>query len=255
MNDAPRKWWNRLDAAVKAMGLLPARADRCTYVSYADVKKKKIKQVVHASGDNEATQSFEQMRHPLNEENYNEVYENILQQLMEADEYEKLRIWTSDIEKRDVYLTAKKTSPAWKKVIMRKTVDAETNRVIQVKYIGDENWGNLKEKIENGPKKVRTFMVYLNVESDMDTIMDYIIDPVAGSPSRNKTVNGNVCMHVDDLIFTGTDDFLSSFAESLKKSFQIGSLDENDVNVLWTADHQARCDSDSTSGALHRGSA
>ena len=229
MNDAPRKWWNRLDAAVKAMGLLPARADRCTYVSYADVKKKKIKQVVHATGDNEATQSFEQTGHPLNEGNYNAVYENILQQLMETDEYEKLRVWTSDVEKRDVYLTARKTSPAWKKVIMRKTVDVDTNRVIQVKYIGDENWGNMKEKIENGPKKVRTFMVYLNVESDVDTIMDYIIDPVAGSPSRNKTVNGNVCMHVDDLIFTGTSDFLSSFAESLNKSFQIGSLDENDV--------------------------
>ena len=106
---------------------------------------------------------------------------------------------------------------------MRKTVDVDANKVIQVKYIGDENWGNLKEKIENGPKKVRTFMVYLNVESDVDTIMDYIIDPVAGSPSRNRTVNGNVCMHVDDLIFTGADDFLSSFAESLKKSFQIGS--------------------------------
>ena len=229
MNDAPRKWWNRLDAAVKTMGLLPARADRCTYISYADVKKKKTKQVVHATGDNEATQSFEQTGHLLNEENYNEVYENILQQLMETYEYEKLRVWTSDVEQRDVYLTAKKTSPAWKKVIMRKTVDADTNKVIQVKYIGDENWGNLKEKIENGPKKVRTFMVYLNVESDMDTIMDYIIDPVAGSPNRNKTVNGNVCMHVDDLIFTGTDDCLSSLAESLKKSFQIGSLDENDV--------------------------
>ena len=46
---------------------------------------------------------------------------------------------------------------------MRKTVDVDTNKVIQVKYIGDENWGNLKEKIENGPKKVKTFMVYLNV--------------------------------------------------------------------------------------------
>ena len=67
MNDAPRKWWNRLDAAVKAMGLLPARADRCTYVSYADVKKK-TKQVVRATGDNEATQSFEQTGHLLNEE-------------------------------------------------------------------------------------------------------------------------------------------------------------------------------------------
>ena len=48
-------------------------------------------------------------------------------------------------------------------------------------------------------------MVYLNMESDMDTIKDYIIDLVAGSPNRNRTVNGNVCMHVDDLIFRGTD--------------------------------------------------
>ena len=99
---------------------------------------------------------------------------------------------------------------------MRKTVDADSNKVIQEQYIGDKDWGNLKEKIETGPKKVKTFIVYLNVQSDMDTIMDYIIDPVAGSPSRNGTVNGNICMHVDDLIFTGTDDFLLSFTESLK---------------------------------------
>ena len=59
--------------------------------------------------------------------------------------------------------------------------------------------------------------------------MDYIFDPVASSPSRSRTVNGNVCMHVDDLIFTGADDFLLSFAGGLKKSFQIGSLDENGV--------------------------
>ena len=90
-------------------GLLPARAGRCTYISYADVKKKKAKQVAHASGDNEATQSFEQTVHPLDEVIYNEVYENVLQQLMEMDEYDKLRVWTSDVEKRDVYLTAKKT--------------------------------------------------------------------------------------------------------------------------------------------------
>ena len=115
-----------------------------------------------------------------------EVYDDILQQLMETDEYDKLRVWTSEVERRDVYLTAKKTSPAWKKVIMRKTVDVDSNKVIQVKHIGDKDWGNLKEKIENGPKKVKTFMVYLNVESDMDTIMDYIIDPVAGSPSRKQ---------------------------------------------------------------------
>ena len=59
-----RKWWNMVsDAAVQTMGLLPARTDS-TYISYADVKKRKAKQVAHASGDNEATQSFEQTGHP-----------------------------------------------------------------------------------------------------------------------------------------------------------------------------------------------
>ena len=56
--------------------------------------------MAHASGDNEATQSFEQTGHPLDEVSYNEVYENILQQLMETDEYDKLWVWTSDVEKK-----------------------------------------------------------------------------------------------------------------------------------------------------------
>ena len=85
--------------AVKMMGLLPARADRCTYVSYSDGNKKKVKQVAHASGDSEATQSFEQTGHPLDEVSYHEVYDDILQQLMESDEYDKLRVWTSEAEK------------------------------------------------------------------------------------------------------------------------------------------------------------
>ena len=74
------------------------------------MKKKTAKQVAHASGDSEATQSFEQTGHPLDEVSYHEVYDGIRQQLMETDEYGKLRV-----ERRDIYLTAKKTSPAWKK--------------------------------------------------------------------------------------------------------------------------------------------
>ena len=34
MNDAPRRWWNRLDTSLRHYGLVPARADRCCYVSY-----------------------------------------------------------------------------------------------------------------------------------------------------------------------------------------------------------------------------
>ena len=32
--------------------------------------------------------------------------------------------------------------------------------------------------------RVRTHMAYLTVENDMDTTMDYIIDPVTGSRAR-----------------------------------------------------------------------
>ena len=32
LNDAPRKWWDRLDRSLRAKGLIPTRADRCTYV-------------------------------------------------------------------------------------------------------------------------------------------------------------------------------------------------------------------------------
>ena len=34
LNDAPRRWWNRLDKFIRDCGLVPTRADRCTYVCY-----------------------------------------------------------------------------------------------------------------------------------------------------------------------------------------------------------------------------
>ena len=64
---------------------------------------------------------------------------------------QKIQVWKSDVEKREVYLTAEKTSRPWKK---------------------DREWPF---------SRVRSQMV--------DTIMDYIIDLVAGSPTRNRTAN------------------------------------------------------------------
>ena len=32
LNDAPRRWWNRLDTSLRSYGLIPTRADRCCYV-------------------------------------------------------------------------------------------------------------------------------------------------------------------------------------------------------------------------------
>ena len=34
LNDAPGRWWNILDLALRSYGLVPTRADRCTYVYY-----------------------------------------------------------------------------------------------------------------------------------------------------------------------------------------------------------------------------
>ena len=38
MNDAPRRWWNRIDGSVRQYGMIPTRADRCVYVYYDDSK-------------------------------------------------------------------------------------------------------------------------------------------------------------------------------------------------------------------------
>ena len=79
------------------------------------------------------------------------------------------------------------------------------------------------------PEKRDVWFTYtwstFNFESDVDTIM-----PVAGSPSRSKTVNGNLRMHVDDLLFTSAKNLLLlGLLCQLLKTFQTGSLDTNDV--------------------------
>ena len=138
MSDAPRKRWNRLDAAVQAMGLCPARADRCTYVSSSDVKKHKKTHVAHSTDASEDTQSIGDSMPSLNEDTYFKMYEEILDQLMENDDDKKLKVWTSDVERRDVYLTARKTSPSVtivEEVTMCKAIDVEKNKIIQIKYI------------------------------------------------------------------------------------------------------------------------
>ena len=40
LNDAPRRWWNIVDKALRSYGLVPTRADRCTHVLYGNLKDK-----------------------------------------------------------------------------------------------------------------------------------------------------------------------------------------------------------------------
>ena len=38
LNDAPRRWWNIIDKALRSYGMVPTRADRCCYVLHSDTK-------------------------------------------------------------------------------------------------------------------------------------------------------------------------------------------------------------------------
>ena len=53
------------------------------------------------------------------------MHDEILDQFMENDDDMRLKVWASDVERRDVYLMTKKTSPSWKKVIVHKTLEVE----------------------------------------------------------------------------------------------------------------------------------
>ena len=40
LNDAPRRWWNIIDKALRSYGMVPTRADRCCYVLHSKSTKR-----------------------------------------------------------------------------------------------------------------------------------------------------------------------------------------------------------------------
>ena len=48
LNDAARRWWNRLDKFLRSIGLEPPRADRCTYVGYQGLEKRQNASIAQA---------------------------------------------------------------------------------------------------------------------------------------------------------------------------------------------------------------
>ena len=50
LNDAPRRWWNRLDKFLRSIGLEPTRADRCTYVAYQGTEKRHNASIAQGCG-------------------------------------------------------------------------------------------------------------------------------------------------------------------------------------------------------------
>ena len=49
---------------------------------------------------------------------------------------------------------------------------------------------------------------------------------------KNNQLSGVLCIHVDDLLFAGTDDFLSTIFASILKRLRIGSTSENSFKYI-----------------------
>ena len=148
LNDAPRRWWNVVDAKLRSYGCIPTRADRCTYVLYHDNHGSKQKP-----------------KSPL---------------------------------RHDV------TIP-------------------------------------------------VNVMQTLDSAIEYLMDPYTGSNSQGRKVSGIICLHVDDLFMAGDAHFEKQVMGNLRKDFQVGSEDKNDImfvgqRIRWV-DHNGRVVDKSASAA------
>ena len=123
MNDAPRRWWNILDKALRSYGMIPTRADRCCYVLYEDKPEKK-------------------------------------------------------------------------------------------------------------ESHVRSEKQAIDTPNSSETAVEYIIDPVTGSQAHGRTVVAILNLHVDDLFGTGGPELEEKILKRIRKDFQVGSEDWNEVTYV-----------------------
>ena len=76
-------------------------------------------------------------------------------------------------------------------------------------------------------------------------LLEHFVDPVHGSPSKGRKSVGILSLHVDDLILSGTPQFLKWFLEKIKRHFTVGHEDVNDLmftgqRVRWVFDEHKK---------------
>ena len=79
----------------------------------------------------------------------------------------------------------------------------------------------------------------------VDQLLEHFVDPVHGSPSKGRKTVGVMSLHVDDLIISGTPEFLTWFLKKIKEQFTVGHEDKNDLTftrqrVRWVFDAQGK---------------
>ena len=64
---------------------------------------------------------------------------------------------------------------------------------------------------------------------NIESIMEHLLDPFHGSNCEGRRVSGFICLHVDDLFMAGDKLFQEKVLAALRRDFQVGSEDKNDV--------------------------
>eukprot|EP00439_Symbiodinium_sp_Y106_P035936 s1632_g4.t1 len=77
----------------------------------------------------------------------------------------------------------------------------------------------------------------------VDQLLEHFVDPVHGSPSKGRKTVGLMSLHVDDLIISGTPEFLTWFLKKIKEHVTVGYEDKSDLTftgqrVRWVMDAQ-----------------
>ena len=79
----------------------------------------------------------------------------------------------------------------------------------------------------------------------VDQLLEHFVDPVHGSPSKGRKTVGVMSLHVDDLIVSGTSEFLTWFLKKIREHFTVGHEDKIDLTftgqrVRWVLDAQGQ---------------
>ena len=103
-----------------------------------------------------------------------------------------------------------------------------------------EHWVQGAIAQQNGTKDAFTDS---REQSEMEAALEKTLDPIAGSPATGKSVARIINLFVDDLFRTGGNEMEQRVLTRVRKDFQVGSDDWNDVaftrqRIRWTQDSQ-----------------
>ena len=305
LNDAPRRWWNRLDKFLRSVGLEPTRADRCTYVAYDGIEGKKDKSYLSAG-------SFSSEKEP--EPEPSGYLKDLALHAMSCYAYDEESRSASDRAEVRSYMSCQDIAQCFN-TETKKMVDYAWRPVTDGKLLGfldgiackKRGWFPYENghalvshrakalrgpdptyKVKDYPYRVSMILrkgtwwiverahdlrqenkpCYLEEEAEVlvslflpekasykveslselspelvDQLLEHFVDPVHGSPSKGRKTVGVMSLHVDDLIISGTEKFLTWFLKKIREHFTVGHEDKNDLTftgqrVCWVNDAQ-----------------